>query len=249
MFPTGPPLMPLYLEDLAWIHDAGFTGYVLHAAPGLLRLLRRSGIPGGLVVDLGCGSGRWARELNRAGYRALGVDSSAAFLRLARGIAPRSRFAAASLWTFRLPPCDAVTSIGECLNYAAGARRSLPRLFARIYAALRPGGVFLFDVAGPSRVADTAPRRTWTEGDGWAVLVESRGDPRRLALTRRIVCYRRLGSRYRRTAETHRLQLYRPADILRALAGAGFRAEPLAAYGRFRLPPGIHAFLARKPDP
>jgi SAM-dependent methyltransferase len=239
--------MSLYLEDLAWIHDAGFTGYALNAAPGLLRLLRRSGASGGLAVDLGCGSGRWARELNRAGYRVLGVDSSPAFLRLARRIAPRSRFAAASLWTFPLPPCDAVTSIGECLNYATGARRNLPRLFARIYAALRPGGVFLFDVAGPSRILDSAPHRHWTEGDGWAVLVESQGDPMRLTLTRRIVCYRRMGSRYRRTAETHRLQLYRPADILRAFAGTGFHAETLASYGRFRLPPGIDAFLALKP--
>jgi len=52
-----------YGEDLAYVHDAGFTGYCLNAAPGLLRALKRNGITGGLVVDLGCGSGRWARAL------------------------------------------------------------------------------------------------------------------------------------------------------------------------------------------
>jgi len=99
-----------YGEDLAYVHDAGFTGYCLNAAPGLLRALKRNGITGGLVIDLGCGSGRWARELNQAGYEVLGVDQSPAFIRLARRIAPRSRFVNASLLRVALPACAAVTS-------------------------------------------------------------------------------------------------------------------------------------------
>ncbi|MGD0224424.1 MAG: class I SAM-dependent methyltransferase [Terriglobia bacterium] len=79
-----------YEEDLAYVHDAGFRGYCLNAAPGLLRALKQNGITGGLVIDLGCGSGRWAHELNRAGYEVLGVDQSSAFIRLARRIAPQS---------------------------------------------------------------------------------------------------------------------------------------------------------------
>jgi len=50
----------------------------------------------GLVVDLGCGIGHWALELNRAGYRVLGVDQSPAMIRLARRKAPASKFKAAS---------------------------------------------------------------------------------------------------------------------------------------------------------
>ena len=52
-----------YGEDLAYIHDVGFGDFALGAAPGMLEILRRSGIRGALVVDLGCGSGLWAREL------------------------------------------------------------------------------------------------------------------------------------------------------------------------------------------
>ena len=125
--------------------------------------LRRSGINGGLVIDLGCGSGRWARELNRNGYAALGVDQSPAFIRLARTVAPRSRFVCALLLRVKLPECDAVTSIGECFNYGfdrKSGKRELARLFARVYAALRPGGVFLFDMAEPSRIHQGQPRRT-----------------------------------------------------------------------------------------
>ena len=60
--------MPGYREDLPYIHDAGLRDYALNAAPGLLRMMRKNGVTDGLVVDLGCGSGRWVAELNRVGY-------------------------------------------------------------------------------------------------------------------------------------------------------------------------------------
>ena len=68
--------MPAYDRDLAYIHDTGFTGFVRKAAPGMLRLLWQNGIRSGLVVDAGCGSGVWARELTDRGYGVLGIDIS-----------------------------------------------------------------------------------------------------------------------------------------------------------------------------
>jgi len=50
--------MRAYDEDLAYVHDVGFGDFARSVAPGVLEILRRSGITGGLVVDLGCGSGR-----------------------------------------------------------------------------------------------------------------------------------------------------------------------------------------------
>jgi SAM-dependent methyltransferase len=241
--------MPGYGNDLAYIHDAAFTDYGRNAAPGLLRILRRSGIKGGLVIDLGCGSGRWAHELNRNGCAALGVDQSPAFIRLARKIAPQSTFVCASLLRVKLPECDAVTSIGECFNYSfdrKAGKQELARLFARVYGALRPGGVLIFDVADPSRIPEQGPRRTGSQGADWAILVETSGDKRRNVLTRRIISFRKTGSRYRRSEETHRLHLYKAAEIVAILNRTGFHVTRLKAYGRFRLPAGIAAFLARK---
>jgi len=148
-----------------------------------------------------------------------------------------------------LPPCDAVTSIGECLNYASGrppARHRPAELFARVFAALRPRGVFLFDVAEPSRIPPGGPRKHFVEGRDWTILVETEGDRKRNTLTR-IVSFRRIGTRYRRSREVHRLQLYPAADLLNALTRAGFRAERLSGYGRFRFPEGIAGYLACKP--
>jgi len=150
-----------YREDLAYIHDAGFRDYALNAAPGLLEILRNNDVTGGLVVDLGCGSGRWAAELSRAGYRVFGVDQSAAMIRLARKMAPGSRFKIESLLRTALPACGAITSIGECLNYCfdeKNSRTELIHLFERAHRALRPGGVLVFDVAEPSRIPRSMPQ-------------------------------------------------------------------------------------------
>ncbi|HYK18552.1 MAG TPA: methyltransferase domain-containing protein [Bryobacteraceae bacterium] len=242
--------MPGYLEDLAFIHDDGFTDYAQRAAPGLLEILRRNRLNGGLVVDLGCGSGRWARELNRAGYDALGVDQSPAMIRLARKIAPRSKFVAASLLSARLPECDAVTSIGECINYTFDRRNSrakLRELFARVYRALWPGGVFVCDFAEPERAAKAAGRH-FVEGRDWAVLVEVDGDRERKRLERRIVAFRKSGTQFRRSEETHVLNLYAAEDLLRDLARCGFHARKLRGYGKFKFPQGIAGILAIKPS-
>ncbi len=158
--------MPGYGPDLAYIHDAGFTDYARSAAPGLLSILRRNKVTEGLVVDLGCGSGRWARRLNDQGYCVFGVDQSPAMIRLARRFAPQSKFKVASLLDVHLPACDAVTSIGECLNYAVDQRSSrarLMRLFRGVFRALRSSGVFVFDVAEPARIP-ARPERRWMEG-------------------------------------------------------------------------------------
>jgi SAM-dependent methyltransferase len=239
-----------YRADLAYIHDVGFSDYARKAAPGLLRILSTCGVKEGLVVDLGCGGGRWARELNRAGYRVLGVDQSPSMIRLARQNAPKSKFVVASYFTVKLPPCDAITSIGECLNYRfdeRGSRDALVRLFKGAYRALRSGGVFIFDVAGLARLRKKKPQEIWRMGRDWAVLVNSTLDKEKEVLCRRIIAFRKVGKLYRRSEEIHPLQLYRPSDLVGALAKCGFDARTLKGYGGFRFPTGITGILAIKP--
>jgi SAM-dependent methyltransferase len=236
--------LEMYDSDLAYIHDVGFSDYVLKAAPGLLRILQRNGVNSGLVVDLGCGGGRWARVLNDRGYDVLGMDASADFIRMARANAPKSTFVTADLWRSRLPECDGVTSIGEVLNY--GRRRSLAALFRRIHCALRPGGVFVFDIAGSGRIPPGGTRRVWAAGDDWAVLSESARAGNGDRLRRSVISFRKSGRHYRRREEIHEIQLYKPTHVLEALEQAGFRARKQPAFGDFRLPKGIHAFVAVK---
>src|SRR5262249_43106923 len=106
-----------YENDLAYIHDSGFGEFARGSAPGLLKLLRQSGITDGLVVDLGCGSGIWARELADSGFRVIGVDISPAMIQLARQRVPEADFEVGSFVQFHIPACRVVTALGEVFNY------------------------------------------------------------------------------------------------------------------------------------
>ena len=240
----------IYQNDLAYIHHAGFGGFAAGAAPGLLHLLRRAALQRGTLVDLGCGSGIWARAAQDAGFEVVGVDSSPAMIRLARRVSPHSRFHCASFCDWPLPTCDVVTAIGEGLNYlpAGGGRRpGLGRLFESVSQALRPGGLLVFDVL----MWDNRPMnyRTWREGEGWAVGIEVSEQRARRRLERRIVTFREAGGRYRRAEEIHRLHLFTRAEIGRALRRASFAFRITRGYGKLRLAPRRLAFVARNLRP
>jgi len=106
-----------YREDLAFVHDSGFTGLAEAAAVALLDELGRDGVTRGLVVDLGCGSGVLAQRVAAAGFDVLGIDLSPAQLALARRRVPAGVFRVGSLLFAELPPCVAVAAVGEGFNY------------------------------------------------------------------------------------------------------------------------------------
>lgn len=250
--------MDAYSDDLAYIHDAGFGDFARGAAPGVLQALRRNGVKEGLVVDLGCGSGIWAEILLAEGYDVLGVDLSPGMLALARQRAPEATFREASLHEVEIPRCAAVTALGECVNYlfdpedadvpafTTGAAPLRP-LFARVHAALRPGGLFVFDVAEPGQVPPDRPRQGMTSGPGWVIQVEVREDPKARLLTRSMTFDRFEGDRIRRGEEIHRQRLYPKKEVKEALADAGFEVRTARAYGAVPLALAHTAFFTRKP--
>jgi SAM-dependent methyltransferase len=237
-----------YKDDLAYIHDRGFGDFARNSAPGLLKMMREAGIPSGLVVDLGCGSGLWARALVDAGYDVLGIDISAAMIDIARERVPEGEFRVESLLKSKLPQCHAVTSLGECFNYLFDKNNritELRRLFRRIYAVLKPGGLLIFDIAEPGR--GKGPRQKHREGDGWAVLVEVGEDAHSNRLRRRITSFRRIGAHFERDEELHVLQLYRRSEIAKELRDVGFKVRTVRAYGDQPMIEGCAGFVARKP--
>ena len=123
------PISPTdaYATDLAFIHDQGWGDFARRSTPGLLRALRDNGIRDGKIVDLGCGSGIWARALADAGYEVVGVDISPAMIELARRSVPEAQFHVASCFAFRIPPCRAVTALGEVFNYLFDPKTPWPR--------------------------------------------------------------------------------------------------------------------------
>lgn len=237
-----------YQEDLAYIHDVGFGTFANKSTPGLLEILRQKGIKNGLVVDLGCGSGIWAKALTHAGYDVLGVDLSDAMLDLARGKAPQAQFQQESLLKFKLPTCEAVTSIGECLNYQfdEDGFGDLQGLFARIYKSLQPGGIFIFDILEPGSLSGTNPHQTYHQGEDWAILLEKSENSQDNTLTRQMTIFRQVGNLYRRSEEIHTVKLYKGADIAKQLRQVGFRVRIIRGYGEFRFRKALVGFIATK---
>lgn len=238
-----------YKEDLAYIHDVGHSDYALKSAPGILEILAQNNIQDGLVVDLGCGSGLSALELTKAHFQILGVDISESLIAIARTRVPSAEFRVESLFKIDIPSCNAVISIGECLNYLFDSDNNcqiLIQLFERIYNALVPGGVFVFDIAEPGQVIEGRRIKSFTEGKDWIVLVEKEEDQEKLVLSRRIVTLRKVGEYYRRDDELHYLRLYKAADITEKLRQAGFIVESMSSYGNYKLPHAHVVFVARK---
>ncbi|MGB3756095.1 MAG: class I SAM-dependent methyltransferase [Rivularia sp. (in: cyanobacteria)] len=236
-----------YKEDLAYIHDVGFSDYCLKSAPGILEILQQNNINTGLVVDLGCGSGLWVQQLVKSGYHAIGIDISPSFIDIARKRVPEAEFRVDSLFNAEIPPCNAVTSIGECFNYlfdSENNNQKLIELFRRIYKALTPGGVFVFDIATQRQENPGITTKGFTEGEDWIVLVEK--EEKREILTRRIITFRCCGEYYRRDEEVHHQQLYRATNIVQALDRIGFQVEIFKGYGEFNLPLNHAAFIALK---
>jgi SAM-dependent methyltransferase len=238
-----------YNEDLAYIHDVGFRDYALNSAPGILDILTERKIPKGLVVELGCGSGLLAEVLARSGYRVLGIDISPAILAIAQTRVPTAEFRVESLFSADIPPCGAVISVGECLNYmfVDNSDRVLEDLFARIYHALLPGGVFIFDVVIPGQIPPEEIVKSFTEGSDWIVLVAKEEDLTEEILTRRIITLRQVNEYYRRTEEVHHQRLFQPAKLTQILSKIGFQVDTSPSYRKFNLPVARLAFVTQKP--
>jgi SAM-dependent methyltransferase len=135
---------------------------------------------------------------------------------------------------------------GSGIRAARLSRAGLAQLFRRIYRALQPGGILVFDVREPGSPRG-APLTRGFQGGDWAVMMEVRESRSGRRLTRHITSFRRIGRTYRRSDETHRLRLHRRSKIAAELRRAGFRIRSLRGYGRRRFPPGVAGFWRASP--
>lgn len=109
--------------------------------------LERIGTSPCRVLDLGCGTGRFALMLARQGHRVTAVDPAPAMLDYARA----RPGAEAVHWQLgrgdgALPgaPFDVVTLTGHAVQCVIG-EAALRTLFGHLRACLRPGGVLWFE--------------------------------------------------------------------------------------------------------
>jgi SAM-dependent methyltransferase len=235
-----------YRDDLALVHHLGFGSHADATAPGVLALLEP--VRGGLVLELGCGSGLLTRHLVEAGHRVVATDASPAMLALARETAPGAEVRQLLLPDDLLPECDAVVSVGHVLSYLPD-EAAVDRALAAAGDALRPGGVLALDLCdlryGELRRDEPSSSRI---AEDWAIVMRF-SLPRRSLFVREIAAFLRNEDRtWRRDDERHENVLVDTALVPALLAEHGVQARVAESFGGEDLPDGLVAIVGRKVD-
>jgi SAM-dependent methyltransferase len=167
--PQGPSLRELAVQALSSVEGGydllapkfDYTPFrtpdgVLDATVGALRPLG----PFGRGLDLCCGTGAGMRVLRSLCQgHVTGVDFSTGMLARARSAHPDAGWVRADARALPFAGAfDLAVSFGALGHFLPAER---PALFAGVYRALRPGGVFAFPVGAPQPV---------TSGRHWALL-------------------------------------------------------------------------------
>lgn len=101
----------------------------------------------GSVLDLGCGTGKMARRLSRAGYQVTAADRSEQMLEIAASVSDDPvLYVQQDMVSLELPgKMDAVISICDCMNYIIEPE-DFEEVLTRVKNSLKDGGIFVFDM-------------------------------------------------------------------------------------------------------
>ena len=239
---------PYYRHDLALVHHRGFGFHAGACAAGVLELLAPVLARGGLVLEIGCGSGLLTRHLVGAGLRVVATDASPEMLGLARDyLGPDTpELRRLVLPDDPLPQVDAIVGTGHPLNYLSDAQ-AIDRALVAIAGALRPGGVLAVDICdlawGAARRDAVGQGRI---GPDWAIITEfSTPSPERFVRDLTTFLPNGDGS-WRRESERHENVLIETSQLPSRLAELGITAQIRPAFGTETLPDGLHVLVGTR---
>ncbi len=115
----------------------------------LLQKLKYYGVEGGLLVDLGCGTGTLTQIMAKAGYEMIGIDYSSEMLAIASEKNEETDceilYLLQDMREFELyGTVKAIYSVCDSLNYLLD-EQDLIATFRLVNNYLDPGGIFMFD--------------------------------------------------------------------------------------------------------
>jgi SAM-dependent methyltransferase len=236
-----------YRPDLALVHHRGFGFHADACAPGILALLEPVRERGGVVLEVGCGSGLLTRHLVDAGHRVIATDASPAMVDLAREYAAGAEdVRVLVLPDDPLPPADAVVSVGHVVSYLED-EAAVERALVAVAAAVQPGGLFAIDICDLEwgAVRRDAPNYSRAEDD-WAIVTEfSAPSPERFV--REITTFlRNDDGSWRRDHERHDNVLLDTAVIPGLLRHYGVEVTVGTSFGDETQPTGLRTLVGRK---
>lgn len=193
----------------------------------LQLLWQQTGCTPRRVLDLACGTGSLSILLAQAGYEVLGADCSEDMLCIASEKAmelPENPpfFIHQSMQALRLPePVDSVVCCLDSLNYVTDPA-DCREAFRRVCGALRPGGVFVFDINTPYKLRGLDGQVFLDEDEDVYCVWRAEFDPEENICYYGLDLFQQTGTLWRRSFEEHREYAYEPEQLRRELLQAGF---------------------------
>ena len=190
------------------------------------QILEREGVQPRTAVDLACGTGSVALLLARQGLQVVGVDMSEEMLTVAsqkaQGLPNPPLFVHQKLQELRLPRgVDLAVCALDSLDYILDPQ-DCRRAIARVYRALNPGGVFIFDVNTPEKLRAMDGQVFLDEDEDVYCVWRGEFDEKTNICSYGMDLFRREGRVWLRSFEEHREYAYSRETLTRYLREAGF---------------------------
>ncbi len=189
-------------------------------------ILRREGLHPRTAVDLACGTGSVAVLLARQGLRVTGVDLSEQMLTAAMDKAMEMDdpplFVCQSLQRLRLPRgVDLAVCALDSLDYITDPD-DCAEAIRRVYKALNPGGIFIFDVNTPEKLRAMDGQVFLDEDDDVYCVWRGEFDEQTNICSYGMDLFQRHGAVWHRSFEEHREYAYSEEQLRSYLKAAGF---------------------------
>ena len=200
-------------------------------------LLKEYGVEDGLVLDLGCGTGKLTRLLAGEGYDMIGVDLSEEMLEVAleheMEDPKQILYLQQDMREFELyGTVRAIVSICDSMNYLEDYE-DLVQTLKLVNNYLDPQGVFIFDLNTVHKYRDLIGDRTIAEARAECSFIwDNDYDPETKINEYDLTLFiQEEDDLYRRFVETHYQKAYELEEVKRAIAEAGM--EFVTVYDAF----------------
>ena len=203
----------LFMEDVPYVEWSRW----------ILEVLKKYGIKDGLVLDLGCGTGRMTELLAQAGYDMIGIDQSEEMLEIAMEKKERSGhdilYLCQDMRAYELyGTVRAVVSVCDSMNYVLEEEESLHILSAAARNYLDYGGLFVFDLNTVYKYRELLGEQTIAENrDEGSFIWENVYDEEERINEYDLTLFIREDSGYYRKYEESHYQRAYPMDTVRVL--------------------------------
>ncbi len=203
-------------------------------------ILSREGLHPRTAVDLACGTGSVALLLAREGLQVVGVDLSEEMLTVAAQKAQEAevfiQYTCQSLQELRLPRgVDMAVCALDGLDYILDPKDCAAAIH-RVYKALNPGGIFIFDVNTPEKLRAMDGQVFLDEDDDVYCVWRGEFDEKTNICSYGMDLFQRRGNVWERSFEEHKEYAYSQEQLTGYLKAAGFTDIHIYADGLLQPP-------------